>query len=478
MLNTLRKFKKPSFNFVALSGIVILTIMAVYPLIAECTYQKRIVVQGNLTGDQACSPQTLDYDGCSSLGSILHCLKAEGSFYRPDRAPGSPVYTLICAFMLFWVQRFFGLGHEISFLNYFSLIFSLFSAVILYSKIKKMGADWRLNVLGCLAFSLHPLFLWHSFSMVEDAFALFLMMLAWKTAEKKEMKMFSLVAVAMAVGSKFSSIGLLPLVLTEFLDKEKTGSFKKLAGSLLKPLLAVFVLSFLFILPALASVGMNPFRFYATDLYGTKSALQRAEIGWFLIRTTILWWIPAGIFLILQYIKTILKTKSFRLIEKIDVLIFCLFVFALAPVFWGGPVFLLIGAVVFRFYFAGMKADSEQMFIFWRELFIILSFAFALFFVVLYPFSRSICYFALIPGIILLKKRFQGLVLWFFIAAFTFFPMFHYIQLTAKKLLIHKQGYYWALKEKAVSHYNDYGFVFSPKSEMYEFYFPWVRSRE
>lgn len=416
----------------------------------------------------------IDYDSPSVVSTINNCLGAN-SHFEVDRNPGSPVYILTSAALMFWVKKFFGKVSTGATLWILSILMSWLILIVSYERSKKIADSHWIQGLMLLSLALHPIFIWHSFSAVEDMFALFCFALSLLMVRKKPLKNLAWIIFAMGVGSKVSLIGTFPLVFAYYIDKDRGTDVVSVIKQLAEPLMIVVLVSVLLMLPAAAHFGMDPTLMFKTNNYGTVFN-QRLEVGWFLTRSTILWWLPFGFYLIIQYVTRLVKYRKLRLIEMVDVPILLIFLACLKPRFLLTLVIVLVSLIVIILYYFQAKGNADREFQFSKALLIVLSVPFSIIFIMLCPFSRSFLLFALIPLLYSMSLRCRSVIVWIFIAIFSYVSMFHYVQVTGKKIMIHDFGYYEAFLKQKNNHFNDYGFV-NDVTRQKEIYFFWAKRK-
>jgi hypothetical protein len=159
------------------------------------------------------------------------------------------------------------------------------------------------------------------------------------------------------------------------------------------------------------------------------------------------------------------KYRKFSLIELADVPVLLIFLACFMPKRIFTPVILFASLIVVVLYFLKARGHADREFQFSRVLLIVLSVPCSVIFVMGYPFSRSLVLFTLIPILYSMSLRCRSVIVWFFIAAFSYLSMFHYVQVTAKRIVIHDFGYYEAFLKQMNNYYNDYGFLSDTKRQ-------------
>lgn len=419
----------------------------------------------------------IDYDSPLVVAAINNCLGLN-SHFAVDRIPGSPVYILTSAALMFWVKKFFGEISTSGALWVLSILMSWLTLIVFYQRSKKIADSHWIQGLMLLSLALHPIFIWHSFSAVEDMFALFCFALSLLMVRKQPLKNLAWIIFAMGVGAKISLIGTFPLVFAFYIDKDSGADALSVIKQLAEPLMIVVLVSVLLMLPAAANFGMDPTVMFKTNNYGTVFK-QRLGIGWFLTWTTILWWIPFGFYLIIQYVTRLVKYRKLTLIEIADIPVLLIFLACLKPRFILTLVIVVIvfvSLIVIILYYLQAKGNANREFQFSKALLIVLSVPCSIIFIMLCPFSRSFLLFALIPILYSMSLRCRSVIVWVFIAIFSYVSMFHYVQVTGKKIMIHDFGYYEAFLKQKNNHFNDYGFV-NDVTRQKEIYFFWAKRK-
>src|SRR3989344_4893803 len=133
----------------------------------------------------------IDYDAGSVQGAIEHTLTPndslasvhtyQQSYYRADRRPGSPIFTMLSGFFVFWIQKVFpniSVNESYRSIQYVNLFFFLMTIFLFALKISRNFSKISLYngavvSLILLCFALHPLSIWLAFAYVEEIYAVF-----------------------------------------------------------------------------------------------------------------------------------------------------------------------------------------------------------------------------------------------------------------------------------------------------------------
>ncbi|HBE01766.1 MAG TPA: hypothetical protein DC049_04740 [Spirochaetia bacterium] len=423
------------------------------------------------------SGSIIDYDGGAAVNTVNYIIYDNNYHYGNSRPPGCPVYEFVSALIYYPFKNILSPKYTRIFMQYFSLLLSMLTIAVFYLKIKNLDKNPLLCFLAVLTMGLHPVFIWLSFSSVEEAFALFLMILAWKLAENNKTRIVAVILTAMALASKVSSFALIPLILSEFLDEKDTANPYKIIKKTAIPLGSIIFLGLLLFMPVLVANNMNFKKVFTTIHYGTPPA-DRPYIGTSLGRITILWWIPVSIWIIGFYLIKMIKIKKIPEINKYDFFILSFLLLILSP----GLLLLKLTTVVFLiymlvFYYRQEKNNPEFMLNYWKNIFTGAAFALSLLAPLLAPYSRSFFYFTLIPLICLLILRFKNIYLWAVMIIISFLPMFFYYHIDLQAMAFNRHGFYRAHINNRDNDYNDFGYFNSnPKTRI--IYYPWSKMKK
>ncbi|MEI6437730.1 MAG: hypothetical protein WCO69_03145 [Candidatus Omnitrophota bacterium] len=399
----------------------------------------------------------IDYDTGSVVSAIDHCLVMPGQF-DVDRVPGSPSYILVSAAFIFWFRKLAGAVGSREILWGASVVMSWLCLFTFYRRSKQVVGNYWVQGLMLLALGLHPIFFWHTFSAIEDMFAFFCFALTLSMLRRPGLDRLAWIIFATGVSSKLSLFGLFPLALAFHLRQDRGTDLLSLGRQIVEPVMIVVLTSVLLILPAAAHFAMDPAQMFYTDNYGTVFS-QRFEVGWFLTRATILWWVPFGVYLIVEHIIRWVKERKVSLIEMADIPILLVFVACLKPMFVLNWIIAAVSLIVIALYYLKARGNADREFQFAKAFLITFSIPLSIVFIMLASYSRSFVLFALVPLLYGMSLRCRSVAVWVLIAAISFLSMFHYVQVTGRRVVIHQFGYYEAFLKGMNNYFNDYGFV-------------------
>ncbi|OFZ82627.1 MAG: hypothetical protein A2583_07995 [Bdellovibrionales bacterium RIFOXYD1_FULL_53_11] len=394
--------------------------------------------------------------------------------------PGQPTWALLTAFISSFVKSW-SYENIARLFSCLSIVFALFTALVVFRKFGRISSRPCVTMLATLAFTLHPLFLWHSVAVVEEMFTLFFFMLSWWLIEYKSIRSVSLLFFSVAAGAKLSVLGLFPLLLLEIVNPQ---DIKASVKDVLVFSLSTVLLVFMFYLPVLSHYGMsfsawNEGIRYFQVLYGQTDLWKRLAIGNFLLRATINWRVILIFLLVVNFafvlFKIFLRKKSQwldQLLNLKSVLIFDMLFFlavrqALPPL---EPYHLLLWLPLIAYgtyYLFRNIHDLARVGRFITNTLVVVSAVVSLYFCFLAPYSRSYFLFPLIPILYIMLIRFSDLfprravAIWLVIAVFSFLPNIRNFQLSFSELVVNKHGFYKALVNKEISNFNDHGFIIS-----------------